>query len=39
VTEFAPEGILRILDKHEVRRVLIGGLAAASPTGMPERGI
>ena len=28
MTEFAPEEILRILDKHEVRYVLIGGLAA-----------
>jgi hypothetical protein len=28
VSEFAPEEILRILNKHEVRYVLIGGLAA-----------
>ena len=28
MTEFAPEEILRILSKHEVRYVLIGGLAA-----------
>jgi hypothetical protein len=28
VTEFVPEEILRILNKHEVRYVLIGGLAA-----------
>jgi len=28
MTEFAPEEILRILDKHGVRYVLIGGLAA-----------
>jgi hypothetical protein len=28
VTEFSPEEILRILDKHKVRYVLIGILAA-----------
>lgn len=30
MTDFAPEEILRVLRKHEVRFVLIGGLAAAT---------
>jgi hypothetical protein len=33
VTEFVPEEILRILNKHEVRYVLIVGLAATSGLG------